>query len=398
MPTPLAHANPEENMLKSPLAEEPLIELPLAEPVVPGLAIQVRSLSLLVLACLASVFALQWASAVFIPVMVGILFSYALSPIVDWSQQRRIPRGLSAALLVLGLVSGMALGAYSLSEQASKLVELLPQAAQKINTLARSTRGDGDSTFTSVQKAATRLEQAAAESTQAATVSRGVQRVMVEKPRFDIKDYFWTGTLGLLEALGQVGMVALITFFLLASGDRFRRKVVKLAGPSLHNKRITLQALNQIHDQIQRYMLVQLLTSVVVGVATWLAFLAIGLENAAVWGVAAGLLDLVPYVGSVLIAGSSALIGFMQFGTLDMALMVSGASLLIHAIESMLLTPWLAGRSSKMNPVAIFVGVLAWGWLWGIWGLLLGVPVLVVIKAVCDRTEGLKPLGELLGE
>jgi predicted PurR-regulated permease PerM len=221
---------------------------------------------------------------------------------------------------------------------------------------------------------------------------------MVEKPRFDIKDYFWSGTLGLLQTLGQAGVVALITFFLLAAGDRFRRKVVKLAGPGLHNKRITLQALNQIHDQIQRYLLVQLLTSVLVGLATWLCFMAIGLENAAAWGVAAGLLDLVPYVGSVLIASTSALVGFMQFGTLEMALLVSGSSVLIHSIESMLLTPWLASRSSKMNPVAIFVGVLAWGWLWGIWGLLLGVPVLVVIKAVCDRTEGLKPLGELLGE
>jgi predicted PurR-regulated permease PerM len=222
--------------------------------------------------------------------------------------------------------------------------------------------------------------------------------VQVEKPHFDIKDYFWSGTLGLLQTMGQGGIVALITFFLLASGDHFRRKVVKLAGPSLHNKRITLEALNQIHDQIQRYMLVQLLTSVLVGLATWLCFMAIGLENAAAWGVAAGLLDLVPYIGSVLVAATSALVSFLQFGTLEMALLVSGSSLLIHSFESMLLTPWLASRSSKMNPVAIFVGVLAWGWLWGIWGLLLGVPVLVVIKAVCDRTEGLKPLGELLGE
>jgi predicted PurR-regulated permease PerM len=202
----------------------------------------------------------------------------------------------------------------------------------------------------------------------------------------------------LLQTLGQGGMVALIAFFLLTSGDHFRRKVVKLAGPSLHNKRITLEALNQIHDQIQRYMLVQLLTSVLVGLATWLCFMAIGLENSAVWGVAAGLLDLVPYVGSVLVAGTSALVGFLQFGTLEMALLVSGSSMLIHTFESMLLTPWLASRASRMNPVAIFVGVLTWGWLWGIWGLLLGVPVLVVIKAVCDRTEGLKPLGELLGE
>jgi predicted PurR-regulated permease PerM len=357
-----------------------------------------RDLPLLLLAGLASVYTLHWAKAVCIPLLVGMLFSYALSPIVAWLQQRGVARAVSAALLVMTLVVSLALGAYSLSGQASKLVELMPQAAQKLNEVVRASRGGGDSTFTSVQKAAARLEQAAADSTQATSVSRGVQRVLVEKPHFDIKDYFWSGTLGLLATLGQAGVVALITFFLLASGDRFRRKVVKLAGPSIHNKRITLEALNQINDQIQRYMLVQLLTSVLVGLATWLCFLALGLENAAVWGVAAGLLDLVPYVGSLLIAGTSALVAFLQFGTLEMALLVSGSSLLIHSIESMLLTPWLASRSSKMNPVAIFVGVLAWGWLWGIWGLLLGVPVLVVIKAVCDRTEGLKPLGELLGE
>jgi predicted PurR-regulated permease PerM len=172
----------------------------------------------------------------------------------------------------------------------------------------------------------------------------------------------------------------------MASGDRFRRKMVKLAGPTLSRKKVTLQALNQIHDQIQRYMLVQLFTSVLVGLATWLSFLALGLENAAVWGIAAGVLDLVPYIGSVIVASGSAL----------MALLVSGASLLIHFIEAFLLTPWLTSRANKMSPVAVFVGVLAWGWLWGVWGLLLGVPILVVIKAICERVDDLKPVGEFL--
>ena len=363
----------------------------------PQVPIETHNVSLVVLASLASIYTLHWASAVFIPVMVGMLFSYALSPIVDWLQVRFIPRAVSATLLVLGIVAGIGFGAYSLSEEASKLVELLPQAAQKLNAIMHSSRGGPNNTFTTVQKVAARLEQAAADSTQPAELSRGVQRVQVEKSRFDIKDYFWSGTIGLIQTLGQASMVALITFFLIASGDSFRRKVVKLAGPSLQHKRITLQALDQIHDQIQRYMLVQLFTSLLVGLATWLCFMAIGLENAAVWGVAAGLLDLVPYVGSMAIACASALIGFLQFGTLEMALLVSGASLAIHAMEAFLLTPWLSSRANKMNPVAIFVGVLAWGWLWGIWGLLLGVPILVVIKAVCDRTEGFKSVGELLG-
>lgn len=360
--------------------------------------VNVRSISLVVLATLASIFMLRWASDVFIPVLVGLLFSYALSPIVNLMQAYHIPRAVSAALLILGIAAGLGATAYSLSDDANKLVELLPAAARKLHDSVRTPQGKPDSALTTVQKAAAQLEQVAEESTQSTPVTRGVQRVQVVKPKFDIKDHLWSGTMGLLASLGQIGMVALITFFLLASGDQFRRKLVKLAGPTLSKKKVTLQALNQIHDQIQRYLLVQLFTSVLVGVATWLAFLAIGLENAAVWGIAAGVLDLVPYVGSVAIATGSAMVGFLQFGTLEMALLLSGVSLLIHSIESFLLTPWLTSRASKMNPLAIFIGVLAWGWLWGIWGLLLGVPILVAIKVVCDCVEDFKTIGELLGD
>jgi predicted PurR-regulated permease PerM len=360
--------------------------------------VDLRSVSLLLIATLASLFMLQWASGIFIPVMVGVLSSYALSPIVNYLELRRIPRAISAALLILGTVSGVGYVAYSLSDDANKLVEALPAAATKLRDTIRSSRAHTTSTFATVQNAAAQIEQVAEETTQTALPSRGVQRVQIVKPRFDIKDHLLTGTMGLLSTLGQIGTVALITFFLLASGDLFRRKLVKLAGPTLSKKRATLQALNQIHDQIQRYMLVQLFTSVVVGLATWLCFAAMGLENAAVWGIAAGVLDLVPYIGSIVIATGSALVGYLQFGAIEMALLISGASLLIHAVESVLLTPWLTSRSNKMNPVAIFVGVLAWGWLWGFWGLLLGVPILVVIKAICDRIDDFKFVGEFLGD
>jgi predicted PurR-regulated permease PerM len=357
-----------------------------------------RSVSLVVLATLASVFMLRWASAVFIPVMVGLLFSYALSPVVGWLQWRRIPRALSSAVLVLGIVSGVVATGYLLSDDASKLVELLPASAQKLRQALHVSPGQPDNTLATMQKAAAQIEQAAEETTQATPLGRGVQRVRIERPKFEIRDHLWSGTMGLLAILWQMGMVALITFFLLASGDTFRRKLIKLAGPTLTKKRITLQALNQIHDQIQRYMLVQLFTSALVGVATWMCFWAIGVEHAAVWGIAAGVLDLVPYVGSVVIATGSALVSFLQFGTLEMALLVSAISFAIHFAEAFLLTPWLTSRANKMNPVAIFVGVLAWGWLWGIWGLLLGVPILVVIKAICDRVDDLKPVGEFLGD
>ena len=359
--------------------------------------VDIRSASLVILAALACIFTLRWASAVFIPLMVGILFSYGLSPVVDWLALRRIPRALSAALLVFGIVFGVGATVYSLSDDAGKLVESLPVAAQKLRDAVRAQRGKTD-TLATVQKAAAQLEEAAEDTNRAAPVSRGVQRVQIEKPKFNLKDYLWTGTLGLLGMLGQIGTVSLITFFLMASGDTFRRKLVKLAGPTLSRKKVTLEALNEINAQIQRYMVVQIFTSAVVGVATWLCFWAIGLDNAAVWGIAAGVLNLVPYIGSVLVTAGSAMVGFMQFGTLEMALLVAGISLLINSLEGFLLTPWLTSRASQMNPVAIFVGVLAWGWLWGAWGLLLGVPILMVIKAICDRVDDLKPVGELLGD
>jgi predicted PurR-regulated permease PerM len=386
---PAEHAISDATKWATPTDEQPRVLL--------HMPVDVRSVSLVVLATLASVFMLRWASDVFIPVLVGLLFSYALSPVVDWLKVRHIPRALSAALLIVLILGGVGATAYSLSEDASKLVELLPDAVQKLSDSVRASPGQPDSALVTVQKAAIQLERAAEESNHTAPVGRGVQRVQIEKPKFDIKDHLWSGTLGLASMLGQLGIMALIAFFLMASGDRFRRKMIKLTGPTLSKKKITLQALNQIHDQIQRYMLVQLFTSVLVGVATWLCFLAIGLEHAAVWGIAAGVLDLVPYIGSVVIASGSTLVGFLQFSSLELALLVGGSSLVIHFIEAFLLTPWLTSRANKMSPVAIFIGVLAWGWLWGIWGLLLGVPILVVIKAICDRVDDLKPVGEFLG-
>ena len=115
------------------------------------------------------------------------------------------------------------------------------------------------------------------------------------------------------------------------------------------------------------------------------------------WGIAAGILHLVPYIGSIVVTAGAALVAFLQFGEINMALAVGGASLLINTIEGNLLVPLLTSKASRMNPVAVFIGVLAWGWLWGVWGLLLGIPIMMVVKAVCDRVDDLKPVGELLG-
>jgi predicted PurR-regulated permease PerM len=357
--------------------------------------VDVRSASLVVLAVLASVFALHWAAAVFIPLMLSLLLTYALAPVVNRLVRWHVPRALAAAAILLAIGGAFGWTGYSLSGSAAELVDSLPVAAQKLRlAMVRGPR-DNTSALDTVQKAAAQLEQAA----QAAPAARrGVQRVIVERPPFNVRDYLWSGTVGLMTAAGQLTLVAFLTFFALCSGDTFRRKLVKIAGSSLSKKRVTVHVLDDITGHIQRYLLVQIASSALVGVATGVAFWAIGLENAAVWGILAAVTNLIPYVGSVIVMGASALVAFLQFNGVEMALGVGGTSLLIHTLVGNLLVPWLTSRTSRMNPVAVFIGVIFWGWLWGIWGLLLGIPIMMVVKSICDRVEDLQPIGELLGD
>jgi predicted PurR-regulated permease PerM len=356
-----------------------------------------RNAPVILLAIFATIFVLDWAQPVLVPLVLALMVSYALAPIVDRLERRSIPRALSAAVLLLAIVGGVGATAVSLQDEAVGLIETLPEAVKKIQQAAREEWDRSGDTIAKVQAAAEEIERAA-EGEAAADAPRGVQRVQIEEPKLDIREYLWTTVSGSLSAIGVALIVLFIAYFLLASGDAFRRKWVKLSGPTLSRKKITVQVMDEIGDQIKRYLGVQVLTSVLVGVASGLAFWAIGLENAAVWGVAAGVLNLVPYIGAILTTGGTALVAFFQFGTAGMALAVASISLVINTLEGYWLTPWLASRASRMNAVVVFSGLLFWGWLWGGWGLVLGLPIMMVVKAVCDNIEDLKPVGEFMGE
>ena len=364
----------------------------------PALPVDVRNTALVILATLACLVALRLASPVFIPLLLGLMLSYALSPVVDRMARFRVPRALGAALLLAVIGWGVGWTAYKLRDDATTLIESLPAATQKVRETLQAQRGRNESAIDKVQRAATQLEQAAQDGSPAPPMAtRGVTRVSIERTRFDIKDYLWTGTLGLAASMGQTLVVVFIAYFLMTTGDSFRRKMVRITGSTFAQKRITVQVLDEVAAQIHRYLLVQVFTSVLVGVAIWLAFLAIGLEQAAVWGVVAFVLNFIPYVGTIVLAVASALVAFVQFGSMDMVWVVSGIALGLHMFTGNLLTPWLTSRTSRLNTVSVFVGVLAFGWLWGVWGLLLGVPILTTVKAVCDRVDDFKPIGELLG-
>ena len=361
----------------------------------PRVDVNVRSVMLSVIAVAATMYVLQWASEVFIPIVLSVLISYALEPIVGWLMRLRLPRMLASALVVASLAGAFAYTGYALSDDAAAIVASLPDAATK---LRQTMRHGQPSALENVKRAAQELQRTADEAAGKNPAPSGVQRVQIEQPAIDVNEYLSWGSASIIAFAGQAVLVVFFVFFLLASGDLFKRKLVKLVGPSLEKKKITVQILNEIDVQIERFLFVRVVTSVVVGVATWLAFRYIGVQNAGVWGMAAGVFNSIPYFGPVIVAAGTAVVGFLQFGTLGMAAYVSGVSLVITSIEGWLLTPWLTSKTAKTNEVAIFVGLIFWSFVWGIWGTLLAVPMLVAVKACCDRIEDLKPIGEILGE
>jgi predicted PurR-regulated permease PerM len=181
-------------------------------------------------------------------------------------------------------------------------------------------------------------------------------------------------------------------------GDMFKRKLVRLTGPTLSNKKITVQILDDINDSIQKYLFMLLATNVLVGLLVWVAFAWIGLENAGAWAVAAGFLHVIPYLGPGVTAAATGMAAFMQFDSFSMALLVSGVSLAIATVVGTFITTWMTGRIARMNAAAVFISLLFWGWLWGVWGMLLGIPIIVIVKVVSQHVEQLQPVAELLGD
>jgi predicted PurR-regulated permease PerM len=371
----------------TPSAEEP-------QAIAVQVPVDIRSVALSLLACAAAITLLRYMQEVFIPVVLAGLLFYALDPFVDRLERLKVPRALAAGCVLLFLVAASASAAYALRFQVLAVVEEMPIAAQRFRAMLRA-QPRGPSTLDKVQQAAREIEKTA-DAVDGGDRQR-TPRVQIESPPFAARAYLWAGSMGALSVAGQSVMVLLLTFFLLLSDDLFKRKLVE-GVPTFTRKRLTVQMLDQIADQIERFLLVQLFTSAVVGVVTWAALWAIGLQQSAVWGLTAGVLNSVPYFGPVIVTCALTVVAFLQFGTIPMALAVAAIALAITSLEGWLLTPMLVSRAANMNQVAVFVGLIFWSWIWGIWGLLLAVPMMMVVKSVCDHVEDLQPIGQFLGE
>ena len=339
---------------------------------------------------------IRYAAEVIVPFVLSALLFYALDPAVDTLQKHRVPRWLGALLILGAVIGGAGAGVYALRDDVVKIVADLPDGARRLRALSRSS--GGPSTMESLRRATEEIDRTAAEAAGPSKPADGVMRVRVEEPPVRSVDYLWSGSVGLISLASYLTLVCFLAYFLLVADDLFKRKLVRHASATLAGKKITVAVLEAIGRQIEQFILVQIFTSIVVGVVTALALWMLGLNNAAVWGISAGVLNSVPYFGPFIVTCGLAVLAFLQFGTLSAVASIAGAALLITTLEGWFLTPLLLGRAARMNSVAIFAGLLFWTWMWGIWGTLLAVPMMMVAKAICDHVEDFAPAADFLGE
>ena len=366
-------------------------------------SVNVRSTSLAVLALLGIIGFLFVARAVFIPITVAVLASYALTPVVDWLKRTaRLPKPFGAGLTLALILVGLGFGIESLQSQAIQILDIVPRATHKFSTAIQRSAVGPPGAVEKIKKAASEIEKAAsAAATDSETPARARATSAASTPapgaRFNVWDYVVMGTASALAGIGQLVVVIALVYFLLIAGDSFRRTLMRISGDTLSKKKVTLQILDEIDSQIQRYLLVQIATSALLGVVAWLIFASIGLENALFWGFVGGVLHLIPYAGPTAFVLLVGLVAYAQFESLQPVVLVIGSMVTIVAVIGLLLVPWLTQRVGRLNAVTVFVSLLVWGWLWGVWGLLLGIPIVMAINAVCERIEDLQPISEFLG-
>jgi predicted PurR-regulated permease PerM len=361
------------------------------------MSMDVRGLALAAVTTVVVVFALQSGEKFFIPLLLGIIIAYTLNPLVVWLERIKIPRVVGTSIVMLVVLCGGAFVTISLRGQVQTILDQLPAAASKLSVALRSLREGQPNTMQKVQTAARELDKA---TSQAADIHSEPKppatHIVIDQPTFKLGDFLMAGSKGMFGFISQSAMVVILVFFLLLAGDTFKRKLVRLTGPSLSDKKITVHILDDIDVSIQRYMFTLLVANVLLALLTWTAFRWIGLDNAGGWAIAAGVLHVIPYLGPTLIAVATGMVGFMQFDSFWMALVVSGSSLAIATFVGIFVITWMTGQIGKMNAVAVFIALLFWGWLWGVWGLLLAIPILGIVKVVSQHIVELRPVAELL--
>lgn len=343
----------------------------------------IRSLALTGLFVLAAFYTLYFARAFFLPIILALMLSFLLSPVVRALKKLHIPHGLGAALVVFGLLGSLGLGVYELAGPAYEWAE---QAPRQLRRLERK--------LAEFKKPVQTMSKATQQMEKITQVGAGQEPRRVEVQTETLGERIFSQT---TELVAGGSIMFILLFFLLASGDLFLRKLIRVL-PSLSDKKRAVEIARQIEQDVSTYLVTITVINIALGLAVWGLMAWIGVPNPLLWGALALVTNYIPYVGALLMIAVLAMVGFLTFNDTAHALMAPGAFVGLNLLESYLVTPMVLGHRLTLNPVVVFLGLTFWGWLWGITGALLAVPIMVVLKIICDHSEPLRSIGEFLGD
>ena len=344
--------------------------------------IEVRSIAITGLLVLAVLYTLYFAKAFLLPIVLAVLLDFLLSPVVRTLKRAKIPEPAGAALVLLALLGTIGFAGYSLAGPAREWVAKAPESLAKVQSRLRDLRKPVEQ----VTRTADQVEQATE------VAKGGPQEVVLRGPRLSERVFGTTQSLltGALETL-------ILLYFLLAAGDLFLQKLIKVL-PQLRDKKKAVAIARETEASISTYLFTMAVVNVVLGLTVALVMTLIGMPNALLWGALAAVAEFIPYVGATVLLATLTMAGLTTFASVGHALLVPAGYLTVNLIQSQFVTPLILGRRLTLNPVAILVGLVFWWWLWGVGGAFIAVPLLATFKIFCDHIESLAPIGEFLGK
>jgi predicted PurR-regulated permease PerM len=351
----------------------------------------VRSRMLTGLFTLAVFYTMYFAKSLLIPIVLAVLFNLLLAPVVRVLRSYlRIPEWIGAAIVLLGLAAGLVAAFYGLSAPATRWIDQLPLAVWEIEAKLGTLREPVEE----VREAARQVERAAQGATAPPTQADGEPQpvqVVVQSP--SLTQTVLSGTAVVTAGLA---VAVVLLFFLLASGDTLLRQAVTIT-PRLRDKKRVVEIVREMEDDVSYYLLTISLINAGLGAAVGAAMFLLGMPNAILWAVMAAVLNFVPYLGALIGIGTVGLVALLTFDEPAWILLPPLTYFALTTFEAYFVTPSLVARRLTLNPVAVFLALIIFTWMWGAAGALLAVPMLATFKICCDHVEALEPVGVMLG-